>query len=106
PAQQDVAVFEVDGAESGPIRGTAVAVLHRDVLTYRLQLGNSATIAGQRCVRRAALAREPGSLPVPAERKLGRRGLLGGKCRPVGQARCFLQPVLPFVEVTQTALRQ
>jgi hypothetical protein len=36
PAQQHVAVFEVDRPESGPIRGTAIAIFYRDVLTHRL----------------------------------------------------------------------
>ena len=47
--------------------------------THQLQLGDSPAIAGQRRIRLAAAPREARPLPVPAERKLGRRGLLGGE---------------------------
>ena len=54
PAQQQVGEFEVERAESGPIRGAAVAIFHGNVLTHRLQFGDGAAITGQRRIRPAA----------------------------------------------------
>src|SRR5204862_242532 len=106
PAAQHVAVFEIDRPESGPIRGTAVAVLHRDVLdaptAARRQPGDSwsAPHPSGRGAARGAPAASPSGTKARAPRLAGRR------TRPVGQARCLLQPVFPLVEVSQTALRQ
>ena len=45
PAQQHVAVFEIDRAEGGSIGRTAVAVLDRNILPYRLQFLYRAAIS-------------------------------------------------------------